>query len=979
MVDAYTTDSVAEFTSHDDRIKLPSHHNLTRFPPYQQLFRLCLPEFMVAENQALANDTIHQLNIIEIYQKLETASCGLSDSEAAARLTRFGTNTIREEAGKPLYLKFLSNFTHLMAILLWIGGIAALIAQMPQLAIAIWMVNLINGVFSFWQEYRAEKATQALRRLLPLNVRVMRDGEETLIPAETLVPGDIMLLSEGDHISADGRVVEQAELQVDQSTLTGESHPVHRTADVVLSKTLSHVEIPNLVFAGTSVVAGTGKAVVFATAMNTEFGKIAHLTQSLSEEISPLQKELSVVTRVVTIIAVAVGILFFILAVLLAGMKPAEGFIFGLGMIVAFVPEGLLPTVTLALAMGVQRMVRRNALIKRLSAVETLGCTTVICTDKTGTLTQNEMTVRGLWLDGQSMTVSGVGYAPEGQILAGKQAVNLNITGGLRELLLAADLCNNAHLIPPENTSQHWSVLGDPTEAALKVAALKGGLDLKAEESKLPRLRELPFDSRRKRMSTIHNIQDDSAQQIVYVKGAPGEVLNLCSYTLRDGQSHPLTPFARDQIVAANDAYARDGLRVLAVAMRHMPRHSSPSSSYTAENIERDLTFLGLIAMMDPPRPEVAQAVEKCHRAGIRIVMITGDYGLTGESIARRIGIVRDEHPRIITGVELDTLSDDELKAAFSSEVIFARVAPEHKLRVVSVLQTMGEVVAVTGDGVNDAPALKKADIGVAMGVAGTDVAKEAADIILTDDNFASIVNAIEEGRAVYANIKKFTSYIFTSNAPEAVPFILFAFSGGRIPLALNVMHILSIDLGTDMVPALALGSEAPEPNVMDKPPRSLGEHVITRSLLLRAYIWLGLIQSLAAMAAFYFMYWTHGYWGQWTDLPSSGELYRAATAMALAAVVATQIGNVFAHRTERASILRVGFFSNRLVWVGVLTELTLIFLIVYAPFLQQFIGTAAFPLQNWLFLFAWTPSLLLVDEFRKMLVRRRSISGGLK
>jgi len=376
--------------------------------------------------------------------------------------------------------------------------------------------------------------------------------------------------------------------------------------------------------------------------------------------------------------------------------------------------------------------------------------------------------------------------------------------------------------------------------------------------------------------------------------------------------------------------------------------------------------------MMDPPRPEVSEAVNKCRRAGIRILMITGDYGLTAESIARRIGIVRSAKPRIITGVELDALDDAALKQALQDEVIFARVAPEHKLKVVSAMQELGHVVAVTGDGVNDAPALKKADIGVAMGISGTDVAKEAAAMILTDDNFASIVNAIEEGRAVYANIRKFCTYIFTSNAPEAVPFILFALTRGRIPLALNVMHVLAIDLGTDIVPALALGAEPPEPGVMDRPPRSLKEHVVDGSLLRRAYLYLGPVQSVAAMAAFYFMYWTNGYWGQWIDLPASGELYRSATAMALAAVVTTQIGNLFSERSEIISAFKFSLFNNKMLWLGLATELTLVAGIVYAPFLQKFIGTSSFPLINWLFLFAWTPSLLLVDEIRKALVRAK-------
>ncbi|MBI2862149.1 MAG: cation-transporting P-type ATPase, partial [Chloroflexi bacterium] len=829
--------------------------------------------------------------------------------------------------------------------------------------------------FSFWQEYKAEKATEALRRLLPTSARVLRDGDEQRILAAELVPGDVMLLAEGDHISADGRLIQEAELRVDQSTLTGESHLVRKTSEAVLrnnpsaisGQALARAEISNLVFAGASVAAGTGKALVFATGMDSEFGKIAHLTQSLKETPSPLQREMSRVTKVVSVIAIGIGVLFFVLAVLMAGLSLTESFIFAMGMIVAFVPEGLLPTVTLALAIGVQRMVQRHALVKRLSAVETLGCTTAICTDKTGTLTQNEMTVHNLWVAGRRLTVTGVGYTPEGKILDTSQPVPTPVNSDLRQLLLSAGMCNDARLLPPNGQSPYWTVLGDPTEAALQVVALKGGLNLEAEAGKAPRLRELPFDSRRKRMSTIHQME-------VYVKGAPKEILSLCTHILVDGQERLLDDELREQIIAANDDYARSGLRVLAAALRTLP---DSLTEYTPETVERDLTFLGLLAMMDPPRPEVTEAVEKCYRAGIRIVMITGDYGLTAESIARRIGIVRGLHSHLLTGPDLDSMDDEALKEALRGDVIFARAAPEHKLRVVSALQEMGHVVAVTGDGVNDAPALKKADIGVAMGIAGTDVAKEAADMVLTDDNFASIVNAVEEGRAVYANIKKFVSYIFTSNTPEAVPFILFAFSGGRIPLALNVMQILSIDLGTDIMPALALGVEPPEPGLIDRPPRSLKEHLITWSLLLRAYPWLGMIQSLAAMAAFYFQYWMNGYWGRWVDLPvgddvTSSLLYRSATAMTLASVVATQIGNLFAHRTERTSLFRIGLFTNRLVWVGIATELTLIFLIIYVPFFQWVFGTAAFPLRNWLFLFAWTPSLLLADELRKALLRWR-------
>jgi Ca2+-transporting ATPase len=921
---------------------------------------------------------IHTLTVPEVYRTVGSRSDGLSSAEAQIRLRRFGRNAIREIRKKPLILKFLQNFTHLMAIMLWIGGAVGFIAQMPQLGIAIWMVNVINGVFSFWQEYRAEKAIDALKKLIPSYARVLRDGEEQRILAEELVAGDVMLLSEGDRISADARLAVASELRIDQSTLTGESHAVRKTSDAILQSDLAYAELPNLVFTGTSVTTGTGKAVVFATGMATEFGKIAHLTQSVEEELSPLQKEMAFATKVVTIIACSIGIIFFLLAALMVGVNLAESFIFAMGMVVAFVPEGMLPLVTLSLAMGTQRMARRNALIKRLSAVETLGCTTVICTDKTGTLTQNEMTVRDLWLYQRGLTLTGVGYTPEGQIMEAGQPVPVPADGDLRILLVAGALCNNARVIPPDMKSAHWAVLGDPTEAAMKVVALKAGIDPDDEVRQTPRLRELPFDATRKRMSTVHQL---TSYQVVYVKGAPKEILGLCTRVLISGEYYPMDEEHQARIMAANDEYARNGLRVLAVALRVLP---DDVTNFRPEVIERDLRFLGLVAMMDPPREEVAVAVAKCHRAGIRIVMITGDYGLTAESIARRIGIIRQPQPRIISGSDLDAIEDETLKSVLKEEVIFARAAPEHKLKVVSALQEMGHIVAVTGDGVNDAPALKKADIGVAMGIAGTDVAKEAADMILTDDNFASIVDAVEEGRGVYANIKKFICYIFTSNTPEAVPFIFWAVSRGRIPLGLGVMEVLSIDLGTDMVPALALGDEPPEPGLMDRPPRNLNEHVITRALLLRAYAFLGLIQSFAAMSAFYFQYWIHGYWGQWLDLPSTGILYQSATAMTLGAVVTTQIGNLFAQRTERASVFSMGWFSNRMIWIGIASELLIIFLLVYVPFFQHLIGTAAFPLVNWVFLFAWMPTLLVADELRKAMVRRRehtmnnaSESGG--
>jgi calcium-translocating P-type ATPase len=666
--------------------------------------------------------------------------------------------------------------------------------------------------------------------------------------------------------------------------------------------------------------------VIYATGMRTEFGRIAHLTQTVKEALSPLEKEMNTVTRFVTVISVALGIIFYFLGTSLGQLTPLKGFLFMIGIIVANVPEGLLPTLSLSLAMGAQRMAKRKALIKKLSSVETLGSTNVILTDKTGTLTMNEMTVRKHW-----------SKSPAKMILAGV-------------------LCNNAKL------SADGKMIGDPTEGALLIAAKKTGLDLGKIAADNPRVHLLPFDSQRKRMSSVN--RDAAGAQTAYVKGAPRETLALCTKIQIDGEVKALDAELRQEITAENDRFAREGLRVLAVAYRPVP----PGLEFTAENIEQDLVFLGLMAMIDPPRPEVEQAVKTCERAGIRVIMITGDYGLTAESIARRIGIIKGDC-RIITGVELNDLSDETLISELETkEVLFARVNPEHKMRLVSVLKEKGRVVAVTGDGVNDAPALKKADIGVAMGIAGTDVAREAADMILLDDNFATIVNAIEEGRTVYNNIKKFVTYILASNVPEAIPFICFVLL--KIPLPLTIMQILAVDLGTDMVPALALGAEKPEPGEMDRPPRAAKQKLIDLPLLARSYGWLGLIEGVFAMAAFYFMYLSSG-WHFGEPLAAAGPLYLAATTMCLAAIVTSQIGNGLACRTESASTFSIGLFSNKFYLLGILIELCIIILLIYFPPLAEVFGTHPLNLFNWGFLFIFAPTIFFLEELRKLLFRK--------
>lgn len=917
---------------------------------------------------------IHQVTMEDACQAMNSRMGGLSSPEAQDRQDKYGKNVVSEMKGKPLILVFLSNFISMMAILLWVGGLAAFFADMPQLGIAVWLVNVINGVFSFWQEFRASKATEALKKMLSSYARVMRDGQVVQILTEDLVPGDIMIIAEGDKISADARLLECSDLQVDQSTLTGESNPVRKTQDPVLREGLTRSEMPNLIFAGTSVASGTARAVVICIGMDTEFGKIANLAQTTEAVLSPLQKELNKLTKQISIIAMSLGVFFFVASVFFVKEPIAPAFIFSLGMVVAFIPEGLLPTVTLSLAMAVQRMAKEHALVKKLSAVETLGCTTVICSDKTGTLTQNEMTVCNLWLPGQELDVTGVGYAPVGKIVSKDGEYAISGHKDLETLLKASALCSNAHVVAPGEEGGKYTVLGDPTEACLEVVARKAGMSVDELSKREPRIRELPFDSRRKRMSTIHQA---SGGRIAYIKGAPKEILDLCTGIQRNGNREDISEEERQSIMQANDTYARSGLRVLAVACRPIAREDNlpvALSAYTPELIEQQMTFIGLVVMADPPRPEVAAAVKVCHQAQIRIIMITGDYGLTAESIAKRIGIVVSESPKVISGMELEKMTDAELKVVLKDEVIFARVAPEQKYRVVCNLQEMGDIVAVTGDGVNDSPALKKADIGVAMGISGTDVAKESADMILTDDNFASIVKAIEEGRGVYSNIRKFLTYILNSNMPEAVPSAAFLFSRGGIPLPLTIMQILSIDLGTDMLPALGLGAELPEEGVMHQPPRSRTESLLNKKVMVKAFFWYGLMESAICMAAYFYVNIMNGWPG--TALASSGIVYHQATTMTLAAIVFCQIGMVLNCRTNTQSIFKAGIFTNPRIIKGIVFEIILIVAIVYIPFLQGIFQTAPIGWQDWLFLIILPIPVVLLEEIRKAFVRR---SGKMK
>ncbi len=922
---------------------------------------------------------IHAVSVEETFQLLETSPNGLTGQEVAARLALYGHNILSEQRRDPLWMRFVTQlFQPLVGIL---AAIAFLFLLQGDAAMALVILTLAvaNSLFAIWREYRAEQAVEKLQQILPVYTRVLRNGEEHSVPAADIVVGDVLILAEGDNIPADARVIEAYGLRVNNATLTGEALAARKVADPSYQQDISELEQPNLIFAGTSVTAGTGRAVVYATGMLTQFGRLAHLTQTIKDEPSPFQRELKRLVNVITLIAASIAALVVVIGFTqgIRGVETEGILLLALGILVAAIPEGLPATLTLSLAIAVQRLAQKGVLAKRLSTVETLGTVSVICTDKSGTLTQNQMTVREIWVAGQTLKVSGVGYEPVGDFSPSPN--NQPWEEDLMCLLDAASCCNNARIHSPTPEHPTWSSLGDQTEAAMKVAALKMKINENALGILYPRVHEIPFDARRKRMTTIHREID---HEIAFTKGAPREVLQLCTHILYNGETIPLDNRLRKQILDANDAFARRALRVLAVARRKLPLGAAP---YAAETIERDLVFLGLMAMMDPPRPEVEQAVQTCREAGIRIVMITGDYGLTAESLARRVGMLSTPNPRIITGAELDEMSDVDIQKALEGEVLFARMAPEHKMRMVAAFQARGDVVAVTGDGVNDAPALRKADVGVAMGIVGTDVAKEAADIILTNDNFGAIVSAIEEGRGVFDNVRKFITYIFSSNVPEVLPFLVSA-TFPAIPLALTVRQILAIDLGTDLFPAIALGMEKPEPNVMKKPPRRPNQPLIDNGLLLRAFLWLGMIETALCYVGFFSVYLftgnaqASGIGGFLFNLPYPRALvlpFSAETAQVLAVtvfhagVVMAQVGNAFACRSESERGRQLGWTSNPGLLLAIALEVVGILAIIYIEPLAVIFGHQPIPAVYWLGLSLFGLILYSLDWIRKQILRR--------
>ena len=876
---------------------------------------------------------------------------GLSGREAARRLEAVGPNELPHRAGEPWWRELVRQVSHPLALLLWAAGFLAFVAGTPALGWAILAVITLNALFAFAQERQAVRAVEALQAYLAAQARVLRDGREQVVLAGELVPGDVLLIEEGERVSADVRLLEGA-VDVDMSALTGESLPVGRYS----SAHDTHVPLLHareLLFTGTTCVAGTATGVVFATGAHTELGRIAALSQRVRREESPLERQVRRVAWLIAVVAAGAGLVFLPLG-LLAGLTLVDAAVFAVGLLVANVPEGLLPTITLALAVGVRSLARRGAVVKRLSAVETLGSTTVICTDKTGTLTENQMAVTRLWTTDTASDLTGASdgaVPPPGPTLAA--------------LVDAMAACTTAR---PDVKGLGR---GDATELALLAAADRLGRPLDVAGRDLRRAGVFRFDPVVKRMTVLEPGSDGLR---AYVKGAPEEVIPRCTRVLTGEHEEPLGADRCRRVAAAVEEYAGQGLRVLAVARRDLTAADS-AAARDRDAVECDLTLLGLVAMFDPPRPEVAGAVARCHEAGMRVHVVSGDHALTAAQVAKQVGIGAGGR-QIVTGSDLAGMPEDDLDRllAGTGEVVFARTSPEAKLRIADALRANGEIVAMTGDGVNDAPALRRADIGVAMGRSGTDVAREAATMVLTDDNFATIAAAIEAGRRVYDNVRKFIVYIFAHAVPEVVPFLVFALSGGAIPLPLTVLQILAIDLGTETLPALALGREPAEPGLMQRPPRRRTQGVISREMLVRAWGWMGLTSAILVMAGFFAVLWRAG----WAPGDPTGpgtplnHAYREATTATFAGIVACQIGTAFASRTESASLREVGLLTNPLLLWGIAFEVVFAAAVIYLPALQQLFQTAALAPGTLAVIAPFPFAVWGVDELRRLKRRRR-------
>lgn len=884
----------------------------------------------------------------DLISSLETdPHLGLTDDEVKRRLEKYGSNELKEEAGKSFLSKLLAQFSDFLILILIAAALISFFVGEANDAIVILAIVILNAFLGLYQEGKAEKALEALKKMASPTAKVIRNGHLIEVPASTLVPGDIVSLDAGDIIPADLRLIESSNLKIEEASLTGESVPVEKDSHIVFQEDVSLGDRKNMAYMSTSITYGRGKGLVVETGHNTEIGKIATMIQTYEDEATPLQKQLNRLGKFLGITTIVICIVVFLIG-LLQGRELLEMFMVSISLAVAAIPEGLPAIVTIVLALGMNRMVKRNAIVKKLLAVETLGSTTVICSDKTGTLTQNEMTVVKLYTDGKIIDVTGTGYDTVGEFKI--NGTTIEDSSFLNSLLSIAVLANDADL---DKTDEGYKVIGDPTEGALVTLAAKGNIHKSIANEKYPRIEEIPFDSARKMMTTFH--ENYLPNKIVsFTKGAPDIVINRCSKIKIADEILDFTDEMKKEVLEVNSNFSRDALRVLALAYKEydeLPKEISP------DNNEIDMTFVGLVGMIDPARPEAKEAIRKCKEAGIKTIMITGDYKDTAFAIAKELGMA-ESIDEAMMGDELNKISDEELREVVKKVKVFARVSPEHKVRIVTALKENGEIAAMTGDGVNDALALKKADIGVSMGITGTDVAKNTAEMILTDDNFASIVAAVEEGRIIYSNIKKFVAFLLSCNIGEIL--LVFTSILLNLPVPLIAIQLLWLNLVTDSFPALALGVEKGDPDIMKVPPRDTKEPILTRRML-RGIIF----QSLAIAVASLLSY-------RWGLMTYDGDLLKARTII-FTSLITAELLRAFSSRSQKYTLFKIGFFSNMTMVYAVLVSFALLLAVVYVPFLQPIFHTTNLSLFDWSVILGFAIIPLIVGELSKIIFKEKT------
>jgi len=904
----------------------------------------------------------------EVYEHLGTGSDGLTTEEALRRLQRYGPNSLPSAKKRSLTSKTILQIRNafnllllLAAALSFFSGYAYSDPSSVQMGSAIIAVVVINIAFSIFQEYRAEQAVQTIMRMIPAKAKVLRGGQEIEVDVSEIVPGDIVVLDEGDRVPADLRLVSAFEVSVNNSILTGESEAQRRFVDMTPGMTVSNAtDYQNLLFAGSTMASGIAKGAVLSTGGETLFGQIVTISSEVEDPPSTLQRDIDYTAKVNLVLSLAVGASFFLIAKTFVNLTVMESILFATGVMICLVPEGFQLTVSLSLAITALDMAKRNVVVKRLSSIETIGSMTVLCVDKTGTITSGEMMVEKLWASGKIFEVTGDGYSPEGFVNVDGRKINLEEMPHLISLFEVSAFCMNAKLVAPTDRIGRWSILGDPTDGAFLVFAGKGDFNATAALAERPRTGLLPFDSQRRMMTVIH--RDPAGGEKAYTKGSCYDVLERCKTIFLNNRTTPLTEGAKDEVTRQVSAFASEGYRVLAMASRQLPSGTPVSS----QEVEKEMTFLGLAALRDPPRPKAEATVREARRAGVRVVMITGDHELTAEAVAKKVGIITEVGHRAVTGAELNRMTDEELAHVFESpEVIFARTTPEHKLRLVRVLMTEGEIVAVTGDGVNDSPALIEANVGIAMGVGGTDVARESADMVLLDNDFTSIVEGVRLGRAIFDNLRKFVYYVYTHNFAELATFVAFIILG--VPLPLLVVQVLAIDLILEIPVSLALITESPEPDVMERSPRARKIRLMDAVTLSRA-AFIGVVIGVASMFVAFGL-WEEGGWRFGANSIADPTLYALGTTAVMVGIMAGQLGNLLSTRTGLHPVLSSNPVRNKWILVGVLAQLAMMALIVYAPFLQQVFGTASLTVTDWLVLYTLAPVVLVIAETVKKIV----------